>query len=1036
MRSRQLLAKAIRSLVLTTSIGAALTAQVESLSAPYQVDYNHDIRPILSDNCFACHGPDEKARKAKLRLDRSEYAYAARDGKPAIKPGDLLQSELWQRINAQDAAEHMPPAESHRALADAQKQQLRAWIEQGAVYAEHWAFVPPRKSPPPADDVSPIDAFIQAKLAAEGLTKAPAADRATLIRRASLDLTGLPPSALEVLAFTADTDPLAWEHLIDRLLSSPHYGEGMALPWLDASRYADTNGFSIDGGRHAWLWRDYVINAFQVNKPYDRFLVEQLAGDLLAAPTAETRIASGFQRNSMITHEGGTIAEENLINYGADRVKTLGEAILGLTLGCAQCHNHKFDPITQQDYYSLFAYFNATNEPAHGGDGGVNAAPTVDAHSVLVTGEEDALRDRIAALEVALATPSPAVIAAWEAQQRQILATRGRGLILHPVRLLKISTPNSGSGFKIRDERYAEIEALGGAAFDVSMSVPKLWLPITGLRIVMHPSPDHPEAGWGHGGGTEKKHTFVLTNVSLSAGPVPSDQVNLYRLLKIARVTANCWDAANRPEGVLNTNTSEGYSPDLSHEGPAQLTTTFSEPLPSDTAFLTAQLNFGQGNNLLAKRMEFFLVSGEDGDSDLPPIVIEGLGVAPTKRTTEQSTAILDHIRAHADALARTRNELANARERLAVRTDAFSALVMDTAEHPRETFILNRGNYADPSKKVTPNTPAILPPLPIGAPANRLGLARWVTMQANPLTARVAVNRFWQMLFGIGLVRTAADFGTQGEWPSHPQLLDWLAVEFVELRWDVKALLREILLSNTYQQASATTDEASTIDRDNRLLARGPRFRLQAELVRDAALKISGLLVPQIGGPSVQPYTPGDPWREISHYGSSGATAQSFIQDHGDKLYRRSLYTYWKRTLPPPNMAIFDAPNREVCVVDRTNTNTPLQALVLLNDVQFVEAARAFAERILHRAGTEDERLSWAFAEATSRACQPRELAVLHSTLARERRMFAAQPDQATRLLATGESLRDTSLAPVEHAAWMQVAALLLNLSETITHN
>ena len=524
----------------TTS--TAPMASMASTAPTSMVDYNRDIRPILAQNCFACHGFDENARKAGLRLDRAEFAYAANsDGIVPIQPGDLAASEVWTRINAADADEHMPPPSSHRALTDRQKSLVGAWIEQGAPYMEHWSFVAPVKAAVPVDVVGPglgpIDAFVRARLVEEGLRPSPEADRATLMRRATLDLTGLPPSADEVDAFVADVAPKAYERLLDRLLASPSFGERMAGPWMDAARYADTNGFSIDGGRHAWLWRDYVINAFNANKPYDRFIVEQLAGDLLADKSDETLTATGFQRNAMITHEGGTIAEENLVIYGADRVATFGEAMLGLTLACAQCHDHKFDPVTQKDYYGVFAYFNQTTEPAHGGDGGVNSNPVAQVKSVLHTGEEDGLRARIEELETALATPNEVAVAAWEREQAAALARRGLGLALHPVKLLKISTPNTGSGTSIEDGRFARVERpMGFIAFDVSMEFAQPGVvPITGLRIVMHADPAAPEAGWGWGdgevGAKGAKKSFAVTNISVSAGTVASDQVNLYRMI-------------------------------------------------------------------------------------------------------------------------------------------------------------------------------------------------------------------------------------------------------------------------------------------------------------------------------------------------------------------------------------------------------------------------------------------------------------------------------------------------------------------------
>jgi hypothetical protein len=1005
------------------------------------IDFNRDVRPVLAQSCFPCHGFDASTRKAKLRLDRAEFATAERNGLRPIVPGDPAASEVWLRIDAADPADRMPPPDSHRTLSDDDKATLRAWIEQGAPYAEHWAFVAPVRPVPPAADVHPIDAFVREQLAEEGLEPSRPADPRMLVRRLFLDLVGVPPSAEEVEAFAADPSPAAYAALVERLLADPHHGERLALPWLDAARYADTNGFSIDGGRHAWPWRDWVIHAFQTNKPYDRFLVEQLAGDLLPDRNDETLVATGFQRNSMITHEGGTIPEENLVNYGVDRVKTFGEAVLGLTLACAQCHDHKFDPLTQEDYYSLFAYFNQTSEPAHGGDGGINPDPVARLGSVLVTGEEEALRARIARLEQELAHVEPAALAQWEDAERAARDGRGEGLALHPVQLLAISTPNAGSGFSIEDARFARIEQpMGFVAFDVSMQFEPQTEPVTGLRIVLHADPAAPDAGWGWGGdevgASGAKKSFAITDVAVSAGTTPADQVNLYRLLPLRAATASSWRGDDRPEGVLDTRIEAAWIPDIAQEGPAHLTLTFAEPLARETTHLTVQVNFGRHGSPTAKRMEFFLVSGVDDGSPLPPHFDALVARGPQERTDEDALELANYFAAHAPAKARVRVDLANARERLAARTEAFDTMVMDTAASPRETFVLGRGNYADPRQKVEARTPTVLPPLPPDAPRDRLGLAQWVVASENPLTARVAVNRFWQLFFGTGIVKSASDFGTQGEWPSHPELLDWLACEFVDAGWDVRHVVRLIVTSATYQQSSAASDAALAQDPHNRLLARGPRGRLPAELVRDTALELGGLLVDDIGGPSVNPYTPGDPWREISHFGSSPATAQSFVQDHGDKLYRRSLYTFWKRTLPPPSLALFDAPNRETCTFERASTNTPLQALVLLNDVQFVEAARGFAERILQRPGDDEERIVWAFTSATARVPDEREVGVLARALERERTHYTADESAAFELLSLGESLRDESIPVAEHAAWTRVAALLLNLSETVTKN
>ena len=1016
-----------------------------------KVDYNRDVRPILSENCFACHGFDEAAREADLRLDVSDSAIEDRGGYAAIVAGDSAASEAWRRITSNDESEVMPPVDSHRELTAQQKEILRRWIDEGPAYAKHWAFISPIKNelPKVADESwvrNGIDRFVLAKLEDEGLKPSEEASRRMAVRRLFLDLTGLPPSAEEVEAFVADERPDAYERLVDQLLASPHFGERMALEWLDAARYADTNGFSIDGGRHMWLWRDWVINAFNENMPYDQFLIEQLAGDLLRNHTDAQLVASGFQRNNMVTHEGGTIPEENITNYNADRVKTLGEAVLGLTLGCAQCHDHKYDPLTQREYYQFFAYFNTLSDIGLDGNAGVNPRPYFEAKTVLPADETPALRERIAKLREELEHPAAEAIDKWVVEQQQSLATRGRDLELHPAEVLKVSTPNAGSGFDVESGRFVKIAGGGGlVAYDVAMRLPVIDKPITGVRIVFHPDTDAPGGGWGFGklptadaeaGAAAEKGTFVVTSFSASAESVTGDQVHLNLLRDVRKATANTWRADYRPEGVLDTGLS-GWSPEVSHDGPVHLTITFAEPIDAnETPFLTTQVNFGVNAPLVAKRFEFLAVTGEDDGSDLPAEIISIVEKPASDQAAYERQAVAAYFVEHAAATQRQRVELANLEERLRVLTEKFQTMVMDQAEKPRDTFILERGNYAAPTEKVSPGTPAALPPLPTDAPGNRLGLAQWITAPNHPLTARVAVNRFWQTIFGTGIVKTTADFGAQGEWPSHPELLDWLAVDFVESGWNVKALVRKIVTSATYRQTSAASDEQIERDPGNQLLARGPRFRLPAEFIRDAALKASGLLVDRIGGPSVNPYTPGDLWREISHYGSSPATSQAFMQDHGEKLYRRSLYTYWKRTVPPPNMAAFDAPNRETCIVQRPSTTTPLQALVLLNDVQFVEASRAFAERIIASGSEDASRLRWAFEECESRLPSSEELAVLTETLQRERARYDANEGAARAYLAEGESPRNEQIPPAEHAAWSQVAALLLNLSETVTRN
>ena len=927
----------------------------------------------------------------------------------------------------------MPPPKSHLKLSAQDKATLKAWIQQGAKYESHWAFALPKETPAPAAGHL-IDAFVSDALKKKGLTPTATADRATLIRRVTLDLTGLPPSAEEVQAFVASQDPEAYAKLVARLLASPHFGERMALEWLDAARYADTNGFSIDGGRNMWLWRDWVIQSFNDNLPYDQFVLQQLAGDLLPNATDAQLIATGFQRNNMNTHEGGTIPAENLVNYNADRVKTLGEAMLGLTLGCAQCHDHKFDPISQKDYFQMFAYFNSLGDAGLDGNAGNNSGPSVNKKTVLKALDLATLPDRIAGLKLKLATPDDAALARWVGEQQALLAKRQAGLKLHPIHLRKISTPNSGGGFTVEGNTF---KGLGGAAYDILGETPKTAEPITGLRIVFTPNKSKPAKDAKDGKKAPvSKADFVVSAVDVTTDKVASDQVNIHKLQKFSRVTASSWQPEFPAIDVRAFNPRRGWSPDLKSDEAPHLTLTFDQPITADKqAYITTQVYFAMGGKV-PQQGQIFAVTGTDDGTDLPADIITLIGLPAPQRNESQRRQLWDYFAAKSKAMEPVRTDLANAEHRLKSLTDPQQTMIMAIAAKPRETFILTRGDYSQPGEKVSPGTPAKLPALPAGAPANRLGLAQWMVMPENPLTARVAVNRFWKQLFGQGLVTTAADFGFQGSYPSHPELLDNLTVEFRRSGWDVKKLLTLIVTSDAYKRSSAPTAKQQEADPSNTWLARGPRFRLPAEIIRDVALKSSGLLVPQIGGPSVNPYSPFDLWREVSHYGSTPATAQIFVQDHGEKLYRRSLYTYWKRTAPPANMVAFDAPNREVCTVTRGNTSTPLQALVTLNDTQFVEASRALGERLAKRGGNDAAKLRWAFLEVVSREPTAQELTVVTKTLARERARYAGDAVRAATVLSVGESLRDAQIPAGEHAAWMQVATLLLNLSEAVTRN
>ncbi len=1005
------------------------------------VNFSRDIRPILSDNCYPCHGSDADHREADLRLDLREGGLADRGGYAAIVPGDAQQSEVMARLTAEDVDERMPPADSGKAISAEQIELIRRWINQGADWPQHWSFVPPVRRPLPevsGDDWTnnEIDRFVFAQLTANGLKPSPRADRRTLARRLSFDLTGLPPSLEELHDFLNDQDENAYERLVDRLLDSPHFGERMALAWLDQARYADTNGYSIDGGRHMWLWRDWVIHAYNENMPFDQFVVEQLAGDLLSEATVNQRVATGFNRNHMITHEGGTIPEENLVNYTVDRVKTTAEVFLGLTLACAQCHDHKYDPITQKDFYRFFAFFNTLDDRGLDGDRGRNAMPTIAANSMLGHDEVQEVKQQLAELEQTLKQPL-ASQRQWEQAALRELEDRGKDLQLHPLQLLKLTTPN-------RAVNTAKVDAT--APIEDASRSPSLLLKaevdnITGLRVEFYPDESLPNASIGRGSDQGFPGSFILTSLSTSADALPSDQVDLYKMISISHATASNSHPEYPPEDCLDPRDHKGWSPHPHNHTQQHITLTFDEPIhASETPFITVLMVWGGGEfggkaALTAARYRVLAMTDVDDGTNLPEAIQAILHKSDSGRTDEERRQLQDYYVTIAPKLTNVRREIANLQDRLHFLTEKHQTMVMNAAEKPRETHILNRGQYDQPGDLVTPGVPEFLSPLPENAPPNRLGLARWFVDPAHPLTARVAVNRVWQQFFGAGIVASSADFGSQGQSPSHPELLDYLAIDFIENGWDVKRLIKKIMMSAAYQQSSHVTSALVEADPSNQWLSRGPRFRLQAEFVRDATLHVSGLLVNRIGGPSVKPYQPAGLWREISHFGSTPATAQVFVQDHGEKLYRRSMYTYWKRTVPPPSMVSFDAPSRELCMLRRSTTNTPLQALVLLNDPQFVEASRALAERIFREgpAGIEP-RLTFAFELATARLPTPQELSILRHAYQRALEEFRSDPQRALAYLQVGESDRDRNIDPVEHAAWASVASMILNLSETIT--
>jgi hypothetical protein len=1010
---------------------------------PVTVEFNRDVRPILSENCFACHGPDKKTRKADLRLDTEEGAFADLGGHRALVPGKPEQSELYRRITHADPGKRMPLG--RRGLPAREVALLRRWIEQGAKWQKHWSFLPPRRPPLPhvkrtTWSRNGLDPFILARVEKEGLKPSPEADPVTLLRRVTLDLTGLPPTPAEVDAFLADTRPGAYERVVERLLASPRYGERMAIRWLDAARYADSNGYQSDGERTMWRWRDWVIDAYNANLPYDRFTIEQIAGDLLPGATLQQKIATGFNRNHRGNGEGGIIPEEYAVEYVADRVETTATVWLGLGLGCARCHDHKFDPISQKEFYRVFAYFNNVPERGkaikYGNSPPVLRSPTRRQQEVLAA-LDARLADARARVQ-ALAPRLERAQARWEKSLRAPLHwSLDRGLIVHHA--LDGAT---SAKFRAGAPAYAPGRVGRAALFDGKRYLDAGDVANFGFydkfTLTAWVWPEGPRGGTVLAR-TEEQSEGEGYAVRLQDGRV---QVNLVkrwlddaiRVQTEERLAPGAWrhvlvsyDGSRVAAGVK-----------VYVNGRPQKLRVLLDDL--NQSFATAQpLRIGAGGgpggrfhgrigdvrvyNRTLSADEAAVVATPERIDELArlPAAERGRGQALKLRACFLAKyAPADLRRAHAEF-----TDLREERQRL---VESFpTTMVMEEMPAPRDTHVLIRGQYDRPGEKVTPGVPAVLGALPAGVKNDRLAFARWLASPANPLTARVAVNRAWQMYFGAGLVRTPADFGAQGEWPSHPELLDWLATEFVRSKWDVKGLQRLIVTSATYRQSSRLTPQLRARDPENRLLARGPRQRLSAEMIRDQALFASGLLVEELGGPSVKPYQPAGLWRELAD--------TEYRRDSGRALYRRGLYTFWKRTVPPPALVTFDAAGREACSVRQARTNTPLQALNLLNDVTFVECARVLAQRVLREGGsTAAGRLTLAFRLAVARRPRPAELKVLRAGLERHRAHYRADRNAALALVRAGEAPRDEALDVAELAAYTAACSVILNLDEVIT--
>ncbi|MGV3659900.1 MAG: PSD1 and planctomycete cytochrome C domain-containing protein [Prosthecobacter sp.] len=1023
---------------------AAFACVTVSASAATKLDFNRDIRPILSDNCFACHGFDAKKRKADLRLDVPEGAFMAIDGAFPVKPGSPEMSTIIQRMISTDEDEQMPPPESHKKVTPAQIEILKRWIKEGAEYKKHWSFEAPVKPAVPVvrgqkSEVrsrNAIDAFIQARLGEEGLQAAPEASKETLIRRVTLDLTGLPPTLAEIDAFLADTSPDAYEKVVARLLKSERYGEHMGRYWLDAARYADTHGLHLDNERSMWPYRDWVVRAFNDNLPYDQFTLWQLAGDLLPNATREQQIASGFNRCNVTTSEGGSINEEFVFRYAVDRTDTTMAVWMGLTAGCAVCHDHKFDPISQKEFYSMYAFFNSAADPAM--DGNILLTPPTLRLSTAeqakqmtdydqgIVATQAKIRESIQKLsyvDPATLTPPPAVTTSdtvWfedafpagakvqsSGGEPTQLVSKDKGPVFSGTTALRRTAKGVAQDYFSNGGKF-EIPPNGKLSVRCFIDEKN---PPKAIMLQFHTAGWNHRAVWGEEGAIPFGQVRTPEKVQMGALPEAGKWVKL-------EVPAE--RLGLKPGSKVNGYAFTQFGGTVSWDRLAMSSRVDPAKDPQWSWKVWVEKNQGRRVAELPYDLQT-LVRGKK-EPEWPAKDVARLKEWWLENEYQGAQDIVQGARAEKLALQAKKKTL----------EDVIPAtFVMADLPDMRESFVMDRGQYDKPKDKVTRGTPAVFPPLPKQDNYTRLDLAKWIVSPQHPLTARVQANRQWQQFFGTGLVKTSNDFGSQGEPPSHPELLDWLAVTFRESGWDMKRFVTMIVTSHTYRQSSQFSVPGSQLDPENRLLARGPRFRLDAEVVRDSALFVSGLLSPTMGGKGVRPYQPENIWEPV---GFGGSNTRNYIQDHGESLYRRSLYTFWKRTAPPPNMTAFDAPNRESYCLRRERSNTPLQALNLMNDVQYFEAARNFAQRVMHSATGTDARITALYRAAAGRFPGAQEAEIIRQSFERHLAAYQARPEEAKKAITFGESKADEKLNPAELAAWTMVANLVLNLDEAVT--
>lgn len=1017
-----------------TAIFCMLAASVAS-AANAPISFNQDIRLLFSDNCYACHGPDKNARKAKLRLDIPEGAFAKKDDVFPIVPGKPDESEVIKRLLSKDPEEVMPPPKSGKTLKPEQIELIRKWIAQGAKYEGHWAFTPPKR--PIVPDVknkswplNPIDAFILARLEKEGLNPSPEAHPKILARRASLDLVGIPPEPDVVKAFTRTNDSKAYDKSIDLLLKSPHYGERIAVHWLDLARYADTVGFHGDATVSVWPYRDYVIQAFNDNMPFDQFTREQLAGDLLPNATAQQKVASTFNRLNRMSAEGGIQDKEYLAKYAADRVRTVSTTWMGSTMACAECHDHKFDPFSTKDFYAMEAFFADLKEKGFydktaEGDWG----PSLTLPSPKQKAQLASLDEQIKALKKKMDAVTDQQLAAartnWQAAM--LALDKSSNLTWRTQQPLKASTLN-GATLTIAED-YS-IAASGknpdNETYTVSFKPgPGTWhaFQLETLKDEAFPGNQVARAG----------ESFIVTELELDAAELKSP-----RKVKLAHVLASAQGAGFPALAMLDGRNDTGWS--IKSSRSQQTSFHFAAPLKTTSnTVLTVRIrqdHYERKHTIGKFKLALSPVERASFEkSGLPDAVLKALRLAPEKRKESDNATLASFYRRVAPELTDLTHKLGWIQaERTSIEADIPSTLISEVRIKPRTIRVLPRGDWMNDSGEIVqPAAPHFLKAITTseGERATRLDLANWLASKDNPLTARAFVNRLWKMYFGTGLSRTLDDLGVQGEWPTHPDLLDWLATEFMESGWDVKHLVRLMVTSRTYRQSSGLTPELLERDPQNRLLARQSRLRLDAELVRDNALAISGLLVDKLGGPSVRPYQP------EGLYAPLNFPKREYVHDRGDRLYRRSLYTHWQRTFPHPSLIAFDAPGREECTALRVNSNTPLQSLVLLNDPIYVEAARVFAQNVLRKGGRSfTKQLEWAYQRALARSPKPEETKLLGALYENHLARYKNDPAAAREVLSTGEAPVTANRPAHELAAWTSVARAILNLNETITRN